>query len=220
MSPPSPYDQGVLNRRLASLLVTAAAAGLLATGCGSSASEQAAAVRVDDRTVSRSDFEDTLEFVAENDDFRNALQFGQELTGAPTGSQNAFPQSLVGEVASLEVQTLIVAHALEENGLEVTDNDRDAADSSISSVLPEGADALPDSMRDGFLEYLAGIELLVGEFGEQGFNDVMVETFQDADISVSSRYGSWDSDEFAVVPPPGPAPAAGADTSAPELAPG
>lgn len=194
----------MLHRRLASLLVTATAAGLLVSGCGT---EQAAAVRVDDRSMSRSDFEDSLEFIAENDDFRNALGMGQDMVAGD--SQGPIPQSLAGEVANLQVTAFAVAETLDDEGLEISENDRQSVESEIAGVLPDGADALPESMRDDFVDYLAGRGRLIGELGEQGANDALVAVLEDAEISVSSRYGSWDGDTFAVIPPGGPAPAPG-----------
>jgi hypothetical protein len=219
---PSPYDRGVLNRRLASLLVTVTAAGLAVSGCGSPMREQAAAVRVDDRTVSRSDFEDSLDLFYENDDLRGFLFQGvtREQLRPADGPRESYTQEYVGAMATVRVQFLLAAETLESEGLELTDDDRQLVIDELDQVIPEGADSLPSGVRDDLVDGFAGFELLRNEFGEDGFNDIVQEVVDRSDISVSSRYGTWDGDEFAVVPPAGSAPAPGLDASATELAPG
>lgn len=219
---PSPYDRGVLNRRLASLLVTVTVAGLAVSGCGSPTREQAAAVRVDDRTVSRGNFEDSLDLFYENDDLRGFLFQGvtREQLRPVDGPRESYTQEYVGAMASVRVQFLLVAETLESEGIELTDDDRQLVIDELDQVIPDGADSLPSGVRDDLVDGFAGFERLRNEFGEDGFNDLVQEVVDRSDISVSSRYGTWDADEFAVIPPSGSAPAPGSDASATELAPG
>ena len=223
---PSPYDRGVLNRRLASLLVTVMAAALAISGCtspGTAMSEQSAAVRVDDRTVSRSSFEDSLDLFYENDDLRGFLFQGvtKDQLRPVDGLRDAYTQEYVGAMAGVRVQFLVVAETLEAEGIEVTDDDRAAVRAELDGVIPEGIDSLPDGLGDDLVEGFAGFDRLRNELPDDEFNVVVGEVVDRSDISVSSLYGTWDDDEFAVLPPVGPAPAPGEpDESAPELAPG
>jgi hypothetical protein len=208
----------VLNRRLASLIAAVSVAGLAATGCA----EQSAAVRVDDATVSRSDFEDQLDVVYENDDLRaflfQAVDRSQlRAEGDPNGS---FRQEYVGAMATLQVQFLVAAQALENEGLELTDDDRAGVIDQIDQGVPDGFESLPEGFRDDLVDGIAAFDKLQSELGEDGFTVAIGEVVDAADIEVSSRYGSWDPDQFTVTPPPGPAPAPGADDDETGLTPG
>lgn len=208
----------MLNRRLASLLVTAATAGLLATGCGSN---QAAAVRVDDRTVSRSDFEESLDVFYENDELRGLLfEVSRDQLRPADGPSDAYTQEYVGAIAGVHVQFMVLAEALDAEGIELTDEDRQAVSQQIDGAVAGGTDSLPDGVRDRLVDGFAALDRLRADLGDSEFNAVANEVIEGADISVSSRYGSWNDDEFAVTPPSGSAPAPGSEASAPELDPG
>lgn len=208
----------MLNRRLASLLAAVTVAGLAATGCA----EQSAAVRVDDATVSRSDFEDQLDLFYENDALRDYLFQGvtREQLRAEGDPRGSYTQAYVGSLAAVQVQFLVAAQALEEEGLELTDADRDALVAELDSALPGGYDSLPSGVRDDLVEGLASFDKLRAELDEDEFNIVVGEVVDRADIDVSSQYGSWDPDQFTVTPPSGPAPAPGTAGGMPELTPG
>lgn len=211
----SPYDLGVLNRRITSLIAAVAVAGLAATGC----SEQSAAVSVDGTTISRSDFEDELDLFYEDDELRTFV-FGQvdraQLRGDMAGG---YAQQYVGAVAGLHVQFLVAETVLDDEGIELTDDDRSAAEDLVEQAVPGGLDALPDDLRDGFLDGVAAVTRLQDELGEEGFNEAMSAGFEEADVEINSRYGTWDADQFTVAPPGGPAPAPGAaDPGAPDPA--
>jgi hypothetical protein len=214
----------VLNRRLASLLAAVTVAGLAATGCSSPAStmrEQSAAVRVDDRTVSRSDFEDSLDLFYENDDLRAFLfEATKDQLRAEDGPRDSYLQEYVGAVAGVQVQFLVVAEALEEQDIVLTDADREAIVQQLDQSLPGGFDSLPSGLRDDIVDGFAGFDKLRSELGEEEFNVVIGEVVDASDIDVSSRYGSWDADQFQVVPPSGPAPAPGTADESPQSAPG
>lgn len=205
----------MLNRRLASLLAAVTVAGLAATGCA----EQSAAVRVDDATVSRSDFEDQLDLFYENDALRDYLFQGvtREQLRAEGDPRGSYTQVYVGSLATVQVQFLVTAQALEEEGIELTDADRDALVDELDSAVPGGYDSLPSGVRDDLVEGLASFDKLRTELDEDEFNIVVGEVVDRATIEVSSQYGTWDPEQFAVTPPSGPAPAPGTAGGMPEL---
>jgi hypothetical protein len=192
----------VLNRRLASLLAAVTVAGLVVTGCA----DQSAAVRVDDRSVSRSDFEDALDLFYENDELRGLLfqNTTQEQLRPQDGPRDAYAQEYVGALARTYIEFLVVEHTLESEGIELTDADRQAVEDQLDQSLTGGIDALPDTQRTQIVDGFAGLDKLRSELGDEQFNVVIGEVVDKVDISVSSRYGSWDDDEFTVTPPPGP----------------
>jgi hypothetical protein len=197
----------VLNRRLASLVAAVSVAGLVATGCGN----QSAAIRVGDDSLSRSEFEDNLDFVYENDDFRAWLfqsdSVAREQLRGEDDPSGSYTQEYVGAMAGVQVELLLIAQVLDDVGLEVTDEDRADAASDVEEWLEGDADSLPDWVRDTYLDGIAAREVLLSDLGESELNQVLGDLVADADIDVSSRYGTWDPDEFRVTPPGGPAPA-------------
>ena len=66
-------------------------------------------------------------------------------------------------------------------------------------------DGLPRDLRSSLIEDVARRSRLVTELGQQGYNQALTEAADSTDIEVSSHYGSWDSDQYTVVPPAGPA---------------
>lgn len=208
----------MLNRRIASLLAAVTVVGLAATGCAG----QSAAVRVDDDTVSRRHFEDQLDLFYSNDDLRGFLFQGvtRDQLRPEGAARGSYTQEYVGSMASVQVQFLVVAQALEDEGIEIEDSDREAIISQLDQVLPDGFESLPDDQGDDLVEGFAGFEKLRAELGEEQFTVALGEIVDRAEIEVDSRYGSWDPDQFSVTPPTGAAPAPGAADGAPELAPG
>ena len=208
----------MLNRRLASLLAAVTVAGLAATGCA----EQSAAVRVDDATVSRSDFEDQLDAFYENDALRDVLFPGvtREQLRAEGDPEGSYTQQYVGSLAGVQAQFLVIAQALEDEGIELTDADRDAIEDELDAALPGGYGSIPSGVADNLVEGLAGFERLYTELGEEEFTVVVGDIFDRAEVDISSQYGSWDPEQFTVTPPSGPAPAPGTAGGMPELTPG
>jgi len=199
----------VRHRRLASLLAAVSVAGLAAAGCGSTS----AAVEVDDQSISQRDFEDQLEVVYENEAFRGALfgEVAQEQLrgeGDPLGS---FTQQYVAAMANVQIQFMVIPGVLEDEGLEVTESDRDAVVEQLDSGAPGALEDMPDGMRDQYVEGFAGSDKLRSELDEDEFQDVLIAAIRDADIQVSSRYGTWNADDIVVDPPAGPRPAPGSD---------
>jgi hypothetical protein len=181
----------VPNRRRLTLLVAAiAAAGLVGAGC----SEQSAAVRVGDTTVSRSDFEDELDVFAD-------LQGGDSVAGELAGS---YTQEFVAMALGTRIEFILGEQVFDEEGFELTDAD-------IASITDQAGDQLDDApgdLRRSLIEDVARRTTLLDELGED-YGRVLREVADSTDIEVSSHYGSWDPDEYRVVPPEGPAPADG-----------
>jgi hypothetical protein len=193
----------VLHRRLASLLAAVSVAGLVATGCA----EQSAAIRVDDDTVSRRHFEDQLDFVYDNEAFRNMLfgQVTQDQLRAEDDPPGSFRQQYVGALAGVNVQFLVVARALADEGIEVPASARDDIIAMFDEQLPGGSDDVPGAIRDRYVDGLAAINTLTGELDEEASNEAFQRALDAVTIDVNPRYGSWDPDQITVVAPPGPA---------------
>jgi hypothetical protein len=197
----------VLRPRHVTLLAAVAAAGLVATGC----SDQAAAIRVDDVSVSRADFEEELDLYFDHDDLRTFVfgEVAQEDLRGELGTDHSFRQDYVGAVASLRVQFIVADGLLESEGLELTDEARVAARDAIAQQLPGGLDSVPEDYLETFVDDVATFTVLQDELGQEGFATAMGDALADAGVTVSSRYGSWDSDQLTVVPPAGTTPQGG-----------
>jgi hypothetical protein len=197
----------VRNRRLVPLIAAASVAVLAAAGCGSTS----AAVTVDDQSISRQDFEDQLDEIYDNDEFRGAL-FGevdaQQLL-APGGPVGGFAQEYVAQMAFIQVQFMVLPQVLDDEGLEVTDADREAVEEQLEGTAPGLLDSLPDGMREQYLDGFAGFDKLRADLDEDEFNEVFTAAIESADVTVSSRYGTWNADEFTVDPPTAPRAAPG-----------
>ncbi|HEX6419984.1 MAG TPA: hypothetical protein VFZ77_15900 [Acidimicrobiales bacterium] len=209
------------DRRFASLTAAVVAAGLLAVACspGDAIREQSAAVRVGDATVSRSDFQEQLDLVYERDDLRGYLFAGvaREQLRADDDPLGSYTQQYAGALASLHVQFLLAAQVLDDEGLDLTDDDRSAVVDELDGALRGGADSLPDATRDDLVEGIAAFGRLRAEYDQDELDALVTGALTDSKIVVNSRYGSWDGELRTVTPPEGPAPApgAGGDQSGP-----
>ncbi|HET8620961.1 MAG TPA: hypothetical protein VFM27_18465 [Acidimicrobiales bacterium] len=190
------------HRRLVPVLVAAAAAVLVAGAC----TEQSAALRVGDESVSRTEIYDELEFITTNEEFRSA-RFGEgvevsELLGT---LRSSYPQDFVASILAQRLGYMLAGDVLEANDIEVTESDRDGVTDQLDELLSGGADSLPDEYRDDLVEGLARLSVLEGELGSQEANAQLREAAESADIDVSSHFGSWNPDTLSIDPPPGPA---------------
>jgi hypothetical protein len=211
-----------LKRRSLTLLAALAIGGLAASGCGSTSD----AVRVNDSSISQRDFEDQLDAVYENEALRTIL-FGQQVAADQLRGEDdprgSYSQQYVGGMAGAQVQFMLVAELLEEQGLEVTETDHDALVRNIEGQGEQAGldvtgafDGLPGGMREQYLDALTSFELLRSEMGDAELETALSEAMGAADVSISSRYGSWDIDQLVVVSPAGPRPAPGADAGPPQ----
>jgi hypothetical protein len=173
--------------RLTLLAAAIAAAGLVGAGC----SEQSAALRVGDTTVSRSDFEDELDAFA-------GLEGAEGVRGDARDSYN---QEFVGAVLEQRIGFILTERLFDEQGLELTEDDIAQTAAQVSDQL----DGMPRDLRDSLIEDVARQSRLANELGQEEFSRALTDAAESTDIDVSTHYGSWDSEEFTVVPPEGPA---------------
>jgi hypothetical protein len=188
-------------RRLVTLVAALAVAGFAAGGCAA----QAAAVRVGNDTVSRSDFEDELDAYGSNE----ALVPDPEATGVTGALAGSYSQNFVADLLQQRVVFMLATRIFEDRGLELTDADRSAASDRLEQQLQGAAADFPGELRDELTDDLARLTKLQEELGAEGFDEALIEAADGTDIKISSHYGSWDPDQYSVVPPEGPAPAPG-----------
>jgi hypothetical protein len=212
-----------VQRRFLLPLAAVAAAGLLASGCG----RQSAAVRVGDQSVSQQELFDELNLIVTDQDFRT-ITFGPEertqlssLQG--TLGSKSYSQFMVSAVVNQRVEYLVAGDVLEENGIEVTSDDRDQIETAIDNALKDqaeqrggqsrGAQGLPPAYREDIVEGLARLSVLQRELGPDEFQRQLTDALVNADVEIASHFGSWDPAQGGVVPPPGPLQAPGSGDS-------
>ena len=174
-------------RRLTLLVAAVAAAGLVGAGC----SEQSAAVRVGDTTVSQSDFEDELDAFA-------GLQGGDAVRGE---ARDSYTQEFVGAVLEQRIGFILTEQVFDERGLELTDDDI----AQTAAQAGDQLDGMPRDLRDSLIEEAARQSRLANELGQEEFSRALTDAADSTDIDVNSHYGSWDTEQYTVVPPEGPA---------------
>jgi hypothetical protein len=174
-------------RRLTLLVAAIAAAGLVGAGC----SEQRAALQVGDTTVSQSDFEDQLDAFAE-------LQGRDSVTGELASS---YTQEFVAGALGTRIEFILGERVFDDEGLELTDADV----ASTTAQAGDQLDGIAADVRRSLIEDVARRTKLVDELGAEEYSRALREAADSTDIDVSSHYGSWDTDEYRVVPPEGPA---------------
>jgi len=174
-------------RRLTLLVAAVAAAGLVGAGC----SEQSAAVRVGDTTVSQSDFEDELDAFA-------GLEGAEGVRG---DARDSYTQEFVGAVLEQRIGFILTEQVFDERGLELTDDDIAQTAAQVGGQL----DGMPRDLRDSLIEDVARQSRLANELGQEEYGSALTDAAQSTDIDVSTHYGSWDTEQFTVVPPEGPA---------------
>ena len=200
-----------MHRRLLLPLAAAGLAGLLASGCA----KQSAAVRVGDESVSQQELFDELELIVTDADFRS-ITFGSEDQTPLSSLQGSlgpksYSQFMIGAVVNQRVEYLVAGDVLEENGIEITDDDRAAIEDAIDQALRNGSDSLPTAYREDLVEGLTRLQVLQRELGDDEFQRQMTDALVNADVAISSHFGSWDPDRGGVVPPPGPVQAPGSE---------
>lgn len=180
------------NRRRLTLLVAAiAAVGLVGAGC----SEQSAALRVGDTTVSQTDFEDELDAFASSPAF---IQDPDSVKGELSGS---YTQEFVAAALGQRIEFILAEQVFDARSLELTDADR----ANVTDQLQGALDDMPADLRDSLIEDLSRRTRLQQELGQEGYSRALTEAADSTDIEVSSHYGSWDPDQRTVEPPEGPA---------------
>lgn len=200
------------HRRLASLLATVSVVGLAAAGCGSNATS---AIRVEDQSISRRDFEASLDFVYENAGMRRFL-FQQDVPADQLRPEDArpgvFTQQYVGVMGRTHLEFLLAEQLMADNDLSLSEDDRAAAEEQIGAEIEGGIDTVPDDLRDVYVDGFAALNLVQDQLDADELNQAAQELLTGGDgVTVSSRYGSWDPDQVSIVPPAGPRPAPGTD---------
>jgi hypothetical protein len=186
-----------------SFIAALAVAGLATFGCA----EQSAGVRVGDDVVSESEVVQELDAFGQNDAlFSGAGQSTDALKGELGDS---YTQDFVSEIVQQRITFMLAAQVFEDEGLELNSADRENAAANLQQQMQDGFDAFPDEYRESFVDDVAKYNALITGMGEDEFRQALVDKATSVDIEVSSRFGSWDEDQLAVEPPPGPGPARG-----------
>jgi hypothetical protein len=200
-------------RRLALAPAALVVAGLATAGCA----QQSAAVRVNDQTVSRTELYEELDVIATNTEFQQVvLSEDADPSLIPGKLGGSYAQPFVGEVIRQRIIGMLANEALATRGIEVSDAERKAVDDQLAEAMQgQHGDiaSLPQRYRDDFVASVAAATRLNQELGQDRANQALREANDAADISVSSEFGSWDGDNFTVVPPPGAASAGGSGGS-------
>ena len=199
-----------LTRRLPTVLLAAALAGALATtGCA----KEAAAASVDDEIISDDDLMEELDALAGSDALLAALQIPAD--AVPGDADESFSQEYVGFVLSQRIVTILLHRALDDADASVTDAELDQVSSQIDSTLAQSGESvadLPTRYVDRLARDVAASQKFSSLFpDEDSALAALIEEAEDADISVSSRYGTWDGEQLRIAPPLGPTPAPGSD---------
>lgn len=186
-------------RRFVPVIAAVAVAGLATLGCA----EQSAAVRVGDRTVSESDLISELDAYGDNEALFASGASADSLRGDLSDS---YDQQFVAEIIQQRIVFLLAEGLFEDEGLELDDGARSQAEQTLASQFGGGFDDFPEEYRDAFVEDVARYYALVDEMGADGFDEALLEAAGRETIVVSSRFGEWDAQQFAVVSPAGSTP--------------
>jgi hypothetical protein len=182
------------------LVAAGAIAGLAGAGC----SEQSAAVRVGDETVSQSDFEDELDAFGDNEVLAASGPDGA--SGLAGGLPGSYSQDVVGYVLGRRVLYTLAETMVDQRDLEITDDDRSTAEQQLEGEFgADGFAAFGGDYRRELTDDFARLVRLQDELGAEELDQELRSAFESTDIDVSSHYGSWDRDQLTVVPPEGPA---------------
>lgn len=185
--------------------------GLAATGCA----DQAAAARVGDQTLSEADFLDELQAFAGNDQYVEAYtqSTGQSPDALRGESPDSFSQVFAGSILEQRVVFMLVTELFDDEGLELTDTDRDTTrqqiiqDQQSIGLFYGGFSA---SYQDQVVDDYTRVFTLQEAMGQEEFSAALREVAESTDIQLNSRYGTFDvdallSEQPAITPPAGPA---------------
>jgi hypothetical protein len=107
----------------------------------------------------------------------------------------------VGAVLGQRIEFILAEQLFDEQGLELTEADI----AEIADQAGDQLDGMPRDLRDSLIENVARQSRLVNELGQEEYSGALTDAADSTDIEVSSHYGSWDPEEYRVVPPEGPA---------------
>ena len=198
----------MLTRRFASLLAPLAVVGVAASGCGSTSD----VIRVGDQSISRSDFDASLDFIYENEGMRDFVFGDQNVTeeqirpaGTPRG---AYPQDYAAALGNTHFNLLLSEQLVADNDLSTSDARRRTED-DLDQAIEGGIDEIPDDLRGVYVDGFAALDAVQTQLDPDELNGQALALVDGDGVSVSSRYGSWDEDTFEIIPPTGPRPAPG-----------
>jgi hypothetical protein len=177
---------GVSTRRFVISLAVFATLGLVAAaGCG----EQTSAIRVGDQSVSQSELHDELEALAP--------LIGDAPDEFPRGQlEGSYDQGFVSQVVTQRVQFMVFDQIFDDEGLELTDEDRDPVRGELERD-PAFLE-LPEDYRESIVDTLAKQQVLQASLDPAALNDAASALLDKIDIS--SRVGSWDNNVGVVGP--------------------
>lgn len=191
----------MLNRRLAALLVAVALAAVAITGCA----DQTTALRVGDDSFSDAQLYDELDAFAGNEAlWREAGQSPDVIRG---DLDSSYDSEFVAGLLRQRVFFILGGQLFDEQGLELDDDLREMARQSLDRQYFGTLGEFPEEFREGFVDDVARLAALEQELGADGLDEALVDAANTTKIEVSSRYGRWDSDRLAVVPPESSQPA-------------
>ena len=120
---------------------------------------------------------------------------------------------MIGAVVTQRVEYLVAGDVLEDNGIEITKQDRapieDAIDKALKRAGGKGTRSLPPAYKEDLVEGLTRLQVLRQELGDDEFQRQMSDALTSAHVEIASHFGTWDTDRGGVVPPSGPLPAPG-----------
>lgn len=170
-----------LSRRMARVLAPAIVVGALVSSCATfSANDQVA--RVGDVALARDDFESYVAEVLE------VTQPGLENTTIEGDrARGAVSQWIIDE---------LIRQYLADQGIEITDADREAAQANLAGELEAQGITLSERTTAFLVESAAAR----GVFDQTQEPGSLLEFATGADVSVDPVYGVWDVDAGSVVP--------------------
>jgi hypothetical protein len=112
----------------------------------------------------------------------------------------SYTQEFVAAALGQRIEFMLAERVFDDEDLEVTDDDR----SNVTEQLQGALDDIPEGLRNSLIDDLSRRVRLQDELGQQGYGEAITEAADATEIEVSSHYGSWDRDQYTVVPPDGP----------------
>jgi hypothetical protein len=178
----------------------------MSAGC---ADDVAPAARVGDEEITTDELLAEVAEWAGNPGSPRAEQLAA--TGAPSGYATATVSAILGERIVIE----LMAPAFEDLELQLTEDDRAEA-FGYFGIDPSQADAALEGFDEayirGYVDGFAKIFAVRKEIGDEAFLELLRKSAKE--VEVNPRYGTWDPNQLAVVPPEGPRPAPGSALTA------
>lgn len=171
--------------RLRNLVVVLVVLAVVASACGGSAAGSAPAATVNGVDLSDADFVDTLRT------FNEHSEFAQQLVGIPVhadgdAAADRVDATFAAGVLELSIILELLDQELDERGLELTQEDRDAITAQFDPTLTAQLDELPDDVEQWFIDWNAKILVLRDDLAEgldSEVTDDAVRAFYDDNIA-------------------------------------